>query len=1175
MLRLTSRRVTARPLGATVRPLRPFSALTDEEVARNDELMTPLVDELIAQQKRRIEALVPWFKHEMPRSYFIQVRKELRLEHLRNLVAAFDPIAGFPGPENEASSRRLTMGCENPVTGGHDLTFICFGAPGGEYQDELVRQFNRLPTQYGEFQGAKFFISNDRQLCINIYSFGDFAPERDPNTRPDAEHVYAFAQELKDDPSCSTPGLTWSDKFEREELDKFFAKCSDSFLYHSSARFLLQQKLLVDGVFDSELVGVHTERADSNLPGLLAIKEEGNEGDIMSIELQDLLRDYHVSNTQIASVDKEGSHWFKLAITNAAPDRYISKILWLIKSRNLAVLRMFVDVMPHEQTGNITLLRLLVVPTNPDFDQSQTTWVDNLAKEMKQLKWTDLRALSLALNKVKRGDNAGYHTELGLDRAEIVSALSDLMHPLLSTSDPYRFSKANIASCVQAEPRRELVTQIADLLKGRFHYVAALRFSQEEYDSAKDALHQRIKEEVADAGDRTIFYKMIDAVDMTKKTNLFVPTRMSLSLRLDGELFRPVQKLSKNGPKAVNKDGVEEKWEVPFGVFFVHGRRFNGFHVRFRDIARGGMRLNSPASAAEHQSESTRHFNVAYDLAFAQQLKNKDIPEGGSKAVVLIDNPDKNERILRWTAKAFVNSLLDLLKPTGKPTGKPKEEYVHDKLGLQEQLFLGPDERVTTQDIVSVLRQAKEADIDSPDTFMSSDATTGFNHKIYGVTSEGVQVFFDVALRRCGLEPAWADPSQPLPDGFTYTPVTVKISGGPDGDVAGNMIKILYREYIANNALKDAIKIVAIADGSGCVEDRNGLDWQELRRLCPRYVENIPEEDPADPSPAPLHDGLTVASFDVSTLSSEGELHLANNDYGARMRDTMHNRVQADVFVPGGGKPDTVTGFNYTNFLREDGKPSSPLVVEGANLFFSKNARELLFDKAGVHIVKDSSANKCGVICSSFEILSRFLLEEDELTNGEIRRRLIRDVKTKLRQLALAEAEVLWREYEADPKAMQVHSLSISNAVNATADAIFATIGSKPEHEAAALRQKLKPLLLAHMPDTLREIAGDRVDQKLTQRYVDSALSAALAAQIVYAQGTAFVKPYQNEPKRLGELAIDYFDFSSEVTDLAAKVEELPWGSEEQHLKQMAVEIIQHGGASTLLARGHRENFEK
>jgi glutamate dehydrogenase len=39
-------------------------------------------------------------------------------------------------------------------------------------------------------------------------------------------------------------------------------------------------------------------------------------------------------------------------------------------------------------------------------------------------------------------------------------------------------------------------------------------------------------------------------------------------------------------------------------------------------------------------------------------------------------------------------------------------------------------------------------------------------------------------------------------------------------------------------------------------------------------------------------------------------------------------------------------------------------------------AREALHKATGIPIVKDSSANKCGVICSSFEIMSSMLLSE-------------------------------------------------------------------------------------------------------------------------------------------------------------------------------------------------------
>jgi glutamate dehydrogenase len=31
--------------------------------------------------------------------------------------------------------------------------------------------------------------------------------------------------------------------------------------------------------------------------------------------------------------------------------------------------------------------------------------------------------------------------------------------------------------------------------------------------------------------------------------------------------------------------------EIPYGIFHVIGRDFNGFHIRFREISRGGVRM--------------------------------------------------------------------------------------------------------------------------------------------------------------------------------------------------------------------------------------------------------------------------------------------------------------------------------------------------------------------------------------------------------------------------------------------------------------------------------------------------------------------------------------------------------------------------------------------------------
>lgn len=108
-------------------------------------------------------------------------------------------------------------------------------------------------------------------------------------------------------------------------------------------------------------------------------------------------------------------------------------------------------------------------------------------------------------------------------------------------------------------------------------------------------------------------------------------------------------------------------------------------------------------------------------------------------------------------------------------------------------------------DIDWIVHRAAVRGYGLPAAFMSSKKGAGFNHKEFGVTSEGVVVYLDVALR----ETLNIDPRK--------QPFTIKITGGPDGDVAGNLIKILFREY-GNNP-----KIVGISDGEGVAEDPNGL----------------------------------------------------------------------------------------------------------------------------------------------------------------------------------------------------------------------------------------------------------------------------------------------------------------------------------------------------------------
>jgi glutamate dehydrogenase len=58
------------------------------------------------------------------------------------------------------------------------------------------------------------------------------------------------------------------------------------------------------------------------------------------------------------------------------------------------------------------------------------------------------------------------------------------------------------------------------------------------------------------------------------KTNFYQPTKVALSFRLAPEFLPEVEYPNK-----------------PFGMFIVIGNEFRGFHIRFRDVARGGIRI--------------------------------------------------------------------------------------------------------------------------------------------------------------------------------------------------------------------------------------------------------------------------------------------------------------------------------------------------------------------------------------------------------------------------------------------------------------------------------------------------------------------------------------------------------------------------------------------------------
>src|SRR6185503_13727946 len=282
--------------------------------------------------------------------------------------------------------------------------------------------------------------------------------------------------------------------------------------------------------------------------------------------------------------------------------------------------RAYLDVISDGKNGTISLLGFVVHgPGGKSIDPASPLW-NSVRRDLLRIKWMDERTLNLAYR----------HPDLNLTRAEIIIGLGDLIHQCLVKVNPYAYNPDRIA--MLAERNLPRVTAIADLFLERFSPERQL--SDEAFASRCGALQKEFDAAVDGEDARTVLKKMLDAVKAVLRTNVYVENRWGFAVRLDPALL-----------------SNEERAEVPFGAFFVHARAFNGFHVRFRDIARGGVRAIRTVGADQYAREAERLYDEAYHLAFAQQLKNKDIPEGGAKAAILLAPDGQVDR----SVKGFVD----------------------------------------------------------------------------------------------------------------------------------------------------------------------------------------------------------------------------------------------------------------------------------------------------------------------------------------------------------------------------------------------------------------------------------------------------------------------------------------------------------------------------------------
>jgi glutamate dehydrogenase len=658
------------------------------------------------------------------------------------------------------------------------------------------------------------------------------------------------------------------------------------------------------------------------------------------------------------------------------------------------------------------------------------------------------------------------------EETSLVNAMIAFCHTNLAHNQPDRFGFEDVERAFLSDPG--MAHELVGLFCLRFR--PQLEDREPLYRKAFAALEKNIDEyntghRYLDDIRRTIFRTALIFIGHTLKTNFFVAEKHALAFRLD--------------PVYIDALGSEFSADLPpdrpFRVTFFFGRHGAGYHIGFSDIARGGWRTVMAHGWDDYVSNANTIFRENYVLAHTQHLKNKDIFEGGSKMVVLLDAADIKDRdlVTRRLYKlqfGFINAFFDIFVTEN---GKARDPRVVDYYQQDEAIELGPDENMHDSMVELIARQSLCRGYLLGIGIISSKKI-GINHKEFGVTSRGVVKFAEIAMEKLGVN-------------VHAEPFSVKFTGGPGGDVAGNAMRLLLERC-------PQVNIKLILDGTGALFDPQGAKRSALEEIL--LKKDIESFNPGALSPGGflLYRNIKKAEglrdlYKKVKCTDEGliEAWVTVDEFHREFNSLIFD-VSADLFVPAGGRPETIDESNWQNFFDDQDRPSMRVVVEGANSFITPAAR-IELQKRGVVVLRDASANKCGVISSSYEIIANLLMTEKEFLANK--RSYVSNVLHILDQRAEDEVRLIFRRHAENPNSFFTDiSDEISREINAYYASLFDFFQERPD-----LRedQLMRRVVLAHLPKLISKRPRYRGRVKdLPGKYLAAILASEIASSLVY-----------------------------------------------------------------------------
>jgi glutamate dehydrogenase len=402
---------------------------------------------------------------------------------------------------------------------------------------------------------------------------------------------------------------------------------------------------------------------------------------------------------------------------------------------------------------------------------------------------------------------------------------------------------------------------------------------------------------------------------------------------------------------------------------FVYSPRFEGVHLRFGAVARGGLRW----------SDRREDFRTeVLGLVKAQMVKNAVIvPVGAKGGFVLKQKPgDRDEAVECY--KLFIGALLDVTDNILSGKIIPPHEVVrHD--GDDPYLVVAADKGTATfSDIANEISVGREFWMG--DAF-ASGGSAGYDHKKMGITARGAWESVKKHFRDLGTDTQAQD--------FTVVGV-----GDMSGDVFGNGM-----------LLSEHIRLVAAFDHRHIFLDPDpdpATSYEERRRLF-----DLPRSSWADYDASLISEGGGIYPRSAKSIPVSPQIRAAlglGEAAAVSPAELMRSILAAPVdllwnggigtYVKAASETHADVGDKANDAIRVNGRDVRAKVVgEGGNLGLTQRGRieyargggplDGSGNAAGGRVFTDFIDNSAGVDCSDHEVNIKILLG-GAVTDGEL-----------------------------------------------------------------------------------------------------------------------------------------------------------------------------------------------